>query len=97
MFNPKINLMKKVFLLFALVAFLVASSVPVYAVANTNSIAIAQMNDDDPKKDKKTEEKSDKKSDAKSDPKCSEAKSADCCSKSKEACDTKKAEDKGKK
>ncbi len=98
------NIMKKVFLLFALMVFLGASFAPVYSAGTASSIAISQ-NDDDPKKDKKTEEKSDAKSEAKSDAKCeatsekdcSKAKSTSCCSKSKESCDTKKAEDKGKK
>ena len=76
--------MKKVFGMVALAAFLGVSTVPAFAVVETNKI-VHVMNDEDPKKknNKETKENKDQKSEG------SEQKSSSCCEKSKECTDEK--------
>ena len=55
--------MKKLIVLFALVAFIAVNVAPVYAAAD-NSIIVLVKVDDEPKKDAKAEEKADNKTEA---------------------------------
>jgi hypothetical protein len=56
--------MKKLVVLFALVAFIAVNTAPVYAVAGNSAIELAKA-DDEPKKDAKAEETADDKTDNK--------------------------------
>ena len=86
--------MKKIILLFTLVAFLGVTVAPVYAVTVDDQVVLLDK-DDKPKKDKKAAKTATKKADAKSDKGCADAKSTECCgSKAKASCDDKKTGDK---
>lgn len=85
--------MKKMFALFALVAFLGVISTPAFAVTEAGKI-VRVLNDDDPKKKESKEDKETKENkeamevkDQKSE--CPDSKTPSCCEKSKECTDKK--------
>ena len=88
--------MKKLVVLVSLVAFIAVNTVPVYAIADDNSVELAQL-DDKPKKDQKAETKAETKSESKSESKSSagcETKSTECATAAKKECGDKKGGDK---